>query len=564
MKSARLFVLTTAIGLGLSAAFCSHAVFANDSVNDNDDSSLVVAVRRLTEPQYRQSIADVFGDTIQISGRFEPERRELGLQALGSATLSLTAAGFEQYFTLAQDISRQVLSEQQRATSTPCTPASVSSFDHDCAAKFISHYGELLFRRPLSTTELDARLAAAASGTQQSGDFYTGLQLALSSLLAAPEYLFRIERAEPDPANADGWRLDAYSRASRLSFLFWNSAPDAALLAAAASGELLTDEGLQSQIARLSESPRVQEGIQAFLIDMMQIDGFDNMVKESSIYPKFNQLVADSAEQQMIRTLVDLLVVKERDYREIFTSNETFLNRPLAAIYQVPFASSEEWAPYTFPESAERSGIFSQIGFLSLYAHPGTSSPTIRGIKLHEIFLCEHTPEPPADVDFSAVVDSDAATSRERLLDHMSNPGCIVCHQRSDPPGLALEHFDGLGQLRKFENGQLIDVTADLFGNKFAGAQGLGKFLYNDPRASSCLVRNVYAYGAARMPGSAERTYINTQIEQFAGNGYRVPALFSQIARTPEFFKVVLPQGVAKNASSAPDTALAESQQQGE
>lgn len=551
IKVARLFVLTTSIGLGLHAALASDVVLANDSADAVGNTSVVVAVRRLTEPQYRQSIADIFGDDLQINGRFEPERRELGLQALGSATLSLTAAGFEQYFNLSRDIARQVLAEPRRAAVMPCQPSALSAFDQACAANFISMVGERLFRRPLSEAELDARLQTAASGTQQSGDFYTGLQLALSSLLAAPEYLFRIERAEVDPDNNDNLRLDAYSRASRLSFLFWNSAPDAELLASAASGDLLTEQGLQTQITRLSTSPRVQDGIQAFLVDMMQIDGFDSMVKDATIYPKFNQLVADSAEQQMIRTLVDLLVVKERDYREVFTSNDTFLNRPLAAIYQVPFASSEEWAPYTFPDSAERSGIFSQVGFLSLYAHPGTSSPTVRGIKLHEIFLCEHTPEPPADVDFSAVVDSDAATSRERLLDHMSNPGCIVCHQRSDPPGLALEHFDGLGQLRKFENGQLIDVSADLFGNKFVGAQGLGQFLYNDPRASSCLVRNVYAYGAARMPGSAERSYITAQIEQFADNGYRVPALFRQIAQTPEFFKVVIPQGAPDHANTA-------------
>ncbi len=66
------------------------------------------------------------------------------------------------------------------------------------------------------------------------------------------------------------------------------------------------------------------------------------------------------------------------------------------------------------------------------------------------------------------------------------------------------------------------------------------------------------------MPGSAERAYINSQIEQFTGNGYLVPALFSQIARTPEFFQVVLPQGVAHNNSLTPDTSLAQSQPKGE
>lgn len=548
MKSAHRLLLAISAGVSLQMAGAGHAAAQDQAIPDTQaDNTVIVAARRLTEAQYRQTIADVFGDDIRINARFEPELREQGLLALGSATLSLTAAGFEQYFNLSQDISGQVLGESRRSDTMPCVPDAGADVDLVCAEHFISHFGELLFRRPLTPAELQSRLDTAVRGADQTGDFYTGLQLALASLLAAPEFLFRMELAEPDPDTADGWRLDAYTRAARLSFLFWNTAPDAALLSAAHAGELHTEQGLQTQILRLSQSPRVQDGITAFLVDMMQIDGFDSLVKDASIYPKFNQLVADSAEQQMIRTLVDLLVVKQRDYREIFTSNETFINRPLAAVYQVPYTSSEEWAPYTFPASAERSGIFSQIGFLSLYAHPGTSSPTVRGIKLHEIFLCEHTPEPPADVDFSSVVDSSAATSRQRLLDHMSNPGCIVCHQRSDPPGLALEHFDGLGQLRKFENGQLIDVSADLLGSRFEGAQGLGDYLYNDARATSCLVRNVYAYGVARMPGSSQRNYINDQREQFAANGYRVPDLFRQIASSPEFFEVVIPDPIVRN-----------------
>ena len=40
----------------------------------------------------------------------------------------------------------------------------------------------------------------------------------------------------------------------------------------------------------------------------------------------------------------------------LFTANETFINRPLAAVYNVPYASAEDWAPYTFPAASERSG----------------------------------------------------------------------------------------------------------------------------------------------------------------------------------------------------------------
>src|SRR5499427_5195570 len=108
-----------------------------------------VGVRRITESQYRHTIADVFGPGIKINARFEPEKREDGLLAIGSAQLSLTSAGFEQYFALASSISDQVLGEKQRSTSVPCKPADQAQADDACARQFIQSYGERLFRRPL-------------------------------------------------------------------------------------------------------------------------------------------------------------------------------------------------------------------------------------------------------------------------------------------------------------------------------------------------------------------------------------------------------------------------------
>jgi len=503
-----------------------------------------VALRRITESQYRHTIADVFGPGIKINARFEPEKRVEGLLAIGSAQLSVTSSGFEQYFALASSISDQVLDEKQRATSVPCKPSNPTQADDACGRRFIEAYGERLFRRPLTESETLARLKTASTGAKQAGDFYAGLKLALTSLLVAPEFIFRVETAEPDPANRSQYRLDAYSKAARVSFLLWDSAPDQELLNAARSGAIHTRAGLHQQLTRLTSSPRFEDGVRAFFTDMLQLDDLDNVVKDPTIYPKFNQSVSDSAKEQTLRTTVDLLVNKKRDYRDLFTSNDTFINRPLASVYRIPFASSGDWAPYTFPQSSERSGILTQVSFLSLFAHPGSSSPTKRGIKIYEIFMCLPTPNPPADVDFSRVQDSTKATIRGRLLDHMSNPGCSGCHMRSDPPGLALEHFDGLGQLRTMENGAMIDVSADIYGVKLVGAQGLGKFLHDDPRVPACLVRNVYAYGAGRATGAQDGDYLSNQTKAFASDGYRLPDLMVQIASSPEFFKVVVPTGV--------------------
>ena len=375
----------------------------------------------------------------------------------------------------------------------------------------------------------------------------------------APEFLFRFETAEHDPANPQQYRLDAYSKASRISYLLWDTAPDQELLAAARSGAIHTDAGLKQQLTRMISSSRYEQGARAFFADMLQLDGFENLVKDPTIYPKFNQTVADSAKEETLKSTIDLLISKKSDYRELFTSNETFINRPLASVYDVPFISANEWTPYTFSKASERAGILTQVSFLSLFAHPGTSSPTKRGIKINEIFKCEPTPNPPADVDFSKVKDSTKGTIRGRLLDHMANTGCAVCHRRSDPPGLALEHFDGLGQLRTMENGTPIDVSADLNGVTLVGSQGLAKYLHDDPKVPACLVRDVFAYGVGRKTGYRDEDYLADQTKAFASNGYKVPELMVQIASSPEFFKVATPR--TAKAASATSTATTQIEQ---
>ena len=525
-----------------------------------------VSVRRITESQYRHTIADLFGPDILINARFEPDRREGGLLALGSANLSLTSSGFEQYFAMAGAISEQVFDPTRRDALVGCKPADAKKADAACAKTFISQIGERLFRRPLTAAELKVRLDTANSGAERTKSFDGGLKLALTSMLMAPEYLFRVETAEPDPKKPGAHRLDAYSKAERLSYLLWDTGPDEALLASARSGAIHTETGLKQQLVRMTASPRFKDGVRAFFIDMLQLDGFDTLIKDAGAYPKFNQSVADSAREQTLRTTLDLLVDQKRDYRDLFTSNETFINRYLAAVYKVPFASAEQWRRYTFPETSERAGILTQVSFLSLFAHPGSSSPTRRGIKVHEIFMCEPTPDPPADVDFSKVQALANGTVRVRLLDHMQNTGCTACHRRSDPPGLALEHFDGLGQLRKTENGAQIDVSADLDGRTFEGAQGLAVYLRENPRIPACLVRNVYSYGTGRTTDERDEDYLADQSAAFAAKGYRLPDLMMQIASSPEFFKAGIPAGArlastpisATPRSASPTSATAE------
>src|SRR3954467_7511396 len=65
------------------------------------DHSYVVSLRRVTEQEYRNSIADIFGKEIEVRGSFEPAVRVNGLAAISTGLLSATPVGFESFNKMA-------------------------------------------------------------------------------------------------------------------------------------------------------------------------------------------------------------------------------------------------------------------------------------------------------------------------------------------------------------------------------------------------------------------------------------------------------------------------------
>jgi len=526
----------TAFGLALSLSGCGP--------REPDTSGQAPVVQRLTEKQYRQVIADVFGDDIRVVGRFEPVVRKEGLIEVGTNAATVTPAGFEQFDTMARNIVSQLFAPDRRDRTVACKPAAASAPDDACAGQVLAKYGRLLFRRPLSSDELKARVAVAHQAATSSGSFYDGLQFALATELEMPEFLFRIDTAEADPDHPGKMRLDAYSKASRLSFLLWNAAPDDQLLSAAEKGDLNSERGLRQQVDRLLASPRLEAGIRGFFTDMLAFDGFENLAKDGMIYPAFNATVAADAQEQTLRTIVDLLVVRQGDYRDLFTTRRIFMDRVLGPIYYVPVAPKHGWVPYEFAESDPRAGLLSEISFTSLYAHPGQSSPTLRGKAVREIFLCQKVPAPPANVNFAVAQDTsnpDYKTARARLTAHRTNPTCAGCHRIMDPIGLALENFDGIGAFRMQENGAPIDASGELDGAHFANAKDLGKAIHDNPAAASCLVDTLSKYAGGQASVKGDREWMQWLNGRFVAERYRVPALLRTLALSNGFYAIAEP-----------------------
>ena len=513
-------------------------------------SSQVASMRRLTQEEYRNSIADIFGKEIEVRGAFEPTIRIAGLQATSTAVLSVTPVGFESFTNMADSIAVQVTSEKYRA-KLPCTPKSAKAPDDACTGQVLSHYGRLLFRRPLTSDELKSAVKLSNGLAKSSNDFYAGLRYGLASLIQAPDFIFRMETAAP--AGDKQYALEPYSRATRLSYLMWNSSPDEELLKAAEAGDLNTAAGLDKQVNRLMASPRLETGMRAFFNDMLELDTFDTVSKDSILYPKWSSNIAASAKEETLRTAIDLALRSNGDMRDLMTTRKTFLNRALAADYQLPFGFKGDWMPYEFSADSGRSGVLTQVSMLAMFSHPGRSSPTKRGVALMDIFLCEPTPAPPANVDFSVVNDVSGAlkTVRERLTAHATNSTCASCHNHSDPIGLSLEHFDTIGGHRTMENGKAIDVSASIQNKPFVGAEGLGKFLHDNPKYTSCIARKAYAYSRGENSEDVPASAFKAANKAFSDSGFRMRALLKAMVEDKDYFNAPPPE------TSAAPTKLA-------
>jgi hypothetical protein len=518
-------------------------------------------LRRLTQAQYQHVIADVFGSDITIGGRFEPDLRDGGLIEVGAGKVSVPASGLEQYGKMARSVSAQLFDKAHRDSMLDCKPAAANAPDDKCAAQFIGQVGRLLYRRPLTQDETTQLVQGAAEATKTVGDFYAGLQITLTSMLQAPQFLFNWENAVADKDHPGRWTLDAYSRAARLSFFLWDTAPDDVLLTAAQSGELDTPEGYQKQVDRMLASPRLEAGVRAYFVDMLGFDGFDNLSKDPTIYPKYSFGLATDAQEQTLRTITNQLLAKDGDYRDLFTTRDTFLSRQLGAVYGIPVrkdapgATPDGWQPYTFPADDPRSGILMQISFLALHSHPGRTSPTLRGKALREAVLCQKVPDPPGNVNFNLVQDTKNPlykTVRQRLLAHATQATCTGCHKMMDPIGLSLENFDSVGTYRPGENDTAIDASGEIDGVKFSNAEGLGKAVHDHSAVPACLVNRIYAYAVGRVPTKSETEWLNSDLKkEFAADGYRLKPLMRRIVTSDVFFRVVVPENEAKPVRSA-------------
>ena len=558
VKSSLAAVVSVAV-LASCSAPASHdgaapAAKAAAATTPSPDGAAQSHLRLMSQRQYNNTLVDIFGAEIVPALSFAPFQRTDGLLATGAAYDGVSGSQVEQYQRTASLIAKSIVSPDHRDFLLPCKPVNEKAADDACTTKYISYIGPLLFRRPLAQTELKEVVGQAGDAANRLQNYYRGLSIALEGMLISPNMLYVKEESEADPANTGRQRLNAYSLASRLSLFLWNQAPDEKLLKAAANGDLDNPKKRAKVVDMMLASPKLEEGVRAFFDDMLGFDDFATLAKDSKVYPAFTGQVAEEAREQTLRTIVDHLLTQNGDYRDLFTTRKTFIAPSLAALYHEP--AMRTWTEYTAPADEPRAGLLTQISFLALHSHPGRSSPTRRGKALRELLLCQKVPDPPANVDFSAVENPDPTlkTARDRLDAHRRNPVCAGCHKITDPIGLALENFDGSGQYRDEEHGGVINASGSIDGKEFKDAVGLGQVLHDSPAVTSCLVKRVFGYAVGGKLRQKDQPLVDYFNDRFGAGGYRLPNLMRTIVLSPAFSEVDVSEDAPAKTAQAETT----------
>ena len=479
-------------------------------------------MRRLTQEQYRNSLTDIFGSSLSLDFPLEPDEQTEAFQSIGASKVATSDRGVEQYFEAAVLVAQQVVSGADPAgLLKDCAPDSAND---PCVRTFLSHYGRLLFRRPLTDEELERFGGIVGAGGGGADTLRLGITYALAAMLQSPDFLYLIIEGEPEPEG--GLRSTDYEMASRLSYLIWNTTPDDKLLSLAEEGRLTTDEDLLEAVDDMLDDPRGERLVTRFFAENWGILGTDARDKNPELFPTWSEELWNAYMSEFDLTLRDIAVTRDSDLREVFTGRETFIDDLLAQTYGMQATGGNGFEATALPN--ERHGLLTSGALLAATSPSARTSPTRRGLFVMEYLLCEEIPPPPEGVATDLVSQPDPddfRTNRERLEEHRVNPACAGCHAVFDPAGLVFENYDAIGRFRTEVNDVEIDPSGEFGGIQLDDVGDLADYLHSDPRASHCMAERFMAFATGHHPGRGGAPAIDALNDEFADRSYRFAAL---------------------------------------
>lgn len=485
-------------------------------------------MRRLTRAQYTNSIKAIFGVEVDATALAADERA-------GGYSSNFSAAiddlGTELYSTMAESVSAQAA--QNLAQLDPCA----ATGDAACATKVIGSLGRRLYRRPLTSAEA-ARYQALFDqyGAAAAGGFKNGLRVVIQSMLQSPRFLYLVEPA----ATGAERQLNGFELAARLAAFVWSSAPDDALLDAAAAGKLDSQDGVRSQARAMLQDPRAVATLESFHSQWLGLEAIAAISKDPALFPGFS-------DEQRAAMLDETLSFVDYVFKGGDGKLETLLGAPysfpkpaLFSIYGLPASTPSDGHTPVMLDATQRAGVLTQPAFLAVNAHNKVSAPIKRGNVVLKNILCLTTPSPPAGVKTELPDAMIPTTQREQVKLHESNPACVGCHKGMDGIGLGFEAYDAVGAYRTMDAGVPVDATGEVIGTQsingpFNGAVELAHKLGQSTEARACMTQQWYRFAVGRPGEDADGCALQALGADFTASGGDLRELVVAIATSPAF-----------------------------
>ena len=456
----------------------------------------------------------------------------------GNAAVSAVAIGGPYAVTGPGDTpSRRAIFTCRPQSAAP--PGTTGAEEEACANEIVSRLARLAYRRPVTEGDIDTLLGFFESGRESGGSFDDGIQLALERMLVDPDFLLRIER---DPAGATPgapYRLGDVEVASRLSFFLWGSIPDEPLLDAAEQGDLSDPAVLEAEVRRMLADRRARSLVHDFAVQWLHLRNLEDVQGDPVPFPDFDDNLVEAFRQETTLFLASTLR-EDRSVLDLLDADYTFTNERLARHYGIPGVYGSRFRRVALPDREQRGGLLGHGGLLALSSYPTRTSPVLRGKWLLDTILGAPPPSPPADVPALPERGAEGRTAsvRERLERHRQAPACATCHASIDPPGFALEQFDGLGAWRTTDEfGNPIDATATMpNGRTVAGMAGLRALLLERPEQfAGTVTEKLLSYALGRGLEHTDKPTVRAVVRGAADDDYRWSALIAGIVKSPAF-----------------------------
>ncbi|MBI1353932.1 MAG: DUF1592 domain-containing protein [Acidobacteria bacterium] len=421
-------------------------------------------------------------------------------------------------------------------------------------------FAQRAWRRPLTAAEKDSLRGFYVQAREELQlDHRKAVRALLTRILVAPSFLYRLE--EPD-APKGVTELTDYELASRLSYFLWSSTPDQELLDAASAGKLREPQEMERQVRRMLAAPKARRLATEFFGQWLGFYRFDQYRGvDAKRYPEFTDKVKASMYDEAV-SLFEHIIRRDKPIRDVVFADYDFLNKDLAQIYglDVDVEAADGVTLVEGTDKLHRGGALRLGAVLTATSAPLRTSPVKRGDWVLRRIVGTPVPPPPPNAGSIAADDKafGSDTVFERLQAHKRNATCAGCHNRIDPLGFPLEHYDTIGRWRnEYPNGQPIHDSGTLTDKtEISGVDGLIGYLESqEDQILKNLSNKLLGFALGRTVLASDQLLVRRLTE--AGGRQSFADMATAIATSAQFRTRLGREEAPPSTSENPDSAPA-------